>query len=386
MEDLSHKKQLLAVKRVQEEMKKAEENLTKMNIGWLETLMDAHCLPLHTEIAECDVQDMERKYKGRYKLANAYYSGKSIGVPLATVTLTGNDLLNNKVDRAFNVEFGRVQWGGMSTTKAAKEITFVNNGDIEFSKHKITKATSYFLNSEMNVLSDYYSFDIDYVLDDERTYCTSFKHEKYALEQKDGILKEGIKGIEINRDLESGRKVVRVLKKANKRSRSDKESLYFEAGFNKDNTLAYGVLNINTLKSNKKANGTYRLVYGNGKGVHVYFYSRKGIRYELTTDPKVLYLITLILNPLVQKDGLDDKAVVNFVSAVYTAIANATGTIEYDVEPIAIAETELVNKIKEFRDAIPIEGLLKRINVSLDRIMNQMIKKPLSPNKSGYRR
>jgi len=117
METLDDETQMIAVERVLEEMQKAEEYVKdwnacwyeqlldahclplhyeyvkNWNACWYEQLLDAHCLPLHYEIGEADVREMERKYEPRYKLANAYHSGDSIGIPLAKETLVGDNSL-----------------------------------------------------------------------------------------------------------------------------------------------------------------------------------------------------------------------------------------------------------------------------------------------------
>ncbi len=96
METLDNETQMIAVEKVLEEMQKAEEYVKNWNACWYERLLDAHCLPLHCEIGEADVRDMERKYEPRYRLANAYYSGDRIGIPLAKETLVGDNTLTGE--------------------------------------------------------------------------------------------------------------------------------------------------------------------------------------------------------------------------------------------------------------------------------------------------
>ena len=114
MEILDKESQLIAVEKVLEEMQKAEECVKSWNASWWEQLLDAHCLPLHYEIGEADVRDMERKYESRYKLANAFYSADSIGIPLARETLVGNNTLTGERSKEFEVKFGRIDWYGMN--------------------------------------------------------------------------------------------------------------------------------------------------------------------------------------------------------------------------------------------------------------------------------
>ena len=134
METLDNETQMIAVEKVLEEMQKAEEYVKNWNACWYEQLLDAHCLPLHYEIGEADVRDMERKYEPRYRLANAYHSGDSIGIPLAKETLVGDNTLTGERNINFECEFGRIDWFGMHSHKATRHFSFNNNGIIEFSK------------------------------------------------------------------------------------------------------------------------------------------------------------------------------------------------------------------------------------------------------------
>ena len=45
MEQINEEMQIIAVEKVLEEMKKAEEFVMQWNSSWYEQLLDAHCLP-----------------------------------------------------------------------------------------------------------------------------------------------------------------------------------------------------------------------------------------------------------------------------------------------------------------------------------------------------
>ena len=134
MEQINEEMQMIAVEKVLEEMKKAEEFVMQWNSSWYEQLLDAHCLPFHYELGEADVRDIERKYEPRYKLSNAYYSGESIGIPLIKETLVGDNTLTGERNVSFECEFGRVDWYGMNSHKSSRHFSFNNNGDISFKK------------------------------------------------------------------------------------------------------------------------------------------------------------------------------------------------------------------------------------------------------------
>ncbi len=134
METLDKETQIIVVEKVLEEMQKAEEYVKSWNASWYEQLLDAHCLPLHYEIGEADVRAMENKYALRYRLANAYYSGDSIGIPLAKATLVGNNTKTGERNINFECEFGRIDWHGMTSHKSNRSFSFNNNGEISFKK------------------------------------------------------------------------------------------------------------------------------------------------------------------------------------------------------------------------------------------------------------
>ena len=165
MEKLSEQEQIETVNRVLGEMKKAEKIVCNWNASWLEQLLDAYCIPMYGEISEYDVREVEKKYSPRYKLANAFYSEESTGVPLAVEILRVNDSLSAKRDIQITCKFGRINWHGMYSHKAERNFSFYNNGNIEFSNDVTKKLTkqhpeqiSY--KTMFNVLSNNFNIDI----------------------------------------------------------------------------------------------------------------------------------------------------------------------------------------------------------------------------------
>ena len=167
MEFLDKENQLIAVEKVLEEMQKAEECVKSWNASWWEQLLNAHCLPLHYNVGEADVRDMEKKYGSRYKLANAFKSADSIGIPLAKKILVGNNTLTGERCKKFEVEFGRIDWCHMKSRKSTRHFSFYNDGTIKLYKDSKPKATikhprEFCYNTSFNVLSN--DFDISITL------------------------------------------------------------------------------------------------------------------------------------------------------------------------------------------------------------------------------
>ena len=280
MEILDKESRLIAVEKVLEEMQKAEECVKNWNASWWEQLLDAHCLPLHYEIGEADVRDMERKYEPRYKLANAFYSADSIGIPLAKETLVGNNTLTGERGKEFEVEFGRIDWYGMNSHKSTRHFSFNNNGTIELSKSSKSRPTlkhprriSY--NTSFNVLSN--DFDISITLD-QLTDDWRYKYNYLTLSLKGNILVEKFDDIEIIRDLSTGMRLVRIANKYDKRNKQNNASVTFEAALNPDDGLEYGAVAIQTHKGNGKVNGTYRFDVSRKKGIRANFILEKELK------------------------------------------------------------------------------------------------------------
>lgn len=60
MDQINKEMQVIAVEKVLEEMRRAEEIVMKWNASWYEQLLNAHCVSLHSEIGEFDVRKMEK--------------------------------------------------------------------------------------------------------------------------------------------------------------------------------------------------------------------------------------------------------------------------------------------------------------------------------------
>lgn len=377
MEILDKESQLIAVEKVLEEMQKAEECVKSWNASWWEQLLDAHCLPLHYEIGEADVRDMERKYESRYKLANAFYSADSIGIPLAKETLVGNNTLTGERGKEFEVEFGRIDWYGMNSHKSTRHFSFNNNGTIEFSKSSKARSTlkhprriSY--NTSFNVLSN--DFDIAITLDQlTDDWREKYKYDYLTLSLKGNILVEKFDDIEIIRDLSTGMRLVRIAKKYDKRNKQNNASVAFEAALNPDDSLEYGAVAIQTHKGNGKVNGTYRFDVSRKKGVRANFYSRKGVKVDLTSNPALLGTANTLLLPQANSNNSGDIIVSNFANSTQEAIAkNLTEKVisfdnsDFNMESVNQAERRIFEMVKCIRGELPLPGLIDRIDNCLE--------------------
>lgn len=381
MEILDRETQLIAVEKVLEEMQKAEEYVKSWNASWWEQLLDAHCLPLHYEIGEADIRDMERKYEPRYKLANAFYSADSIGIPLAKETLVGNNTLSGERCKEFDVEFGRIDWYGMNSHKSTRHFSFNNNGIIEFSKStkvgkkqtlQHPKRISY--NTSFNVLSN--DFDVSITLDQlTEDWKEKYKYDYLTLSLKGNILIEKFNDIKIMRDLSTGMRLVRIIKKYDKGHRQNNASVAFEAALNPDDSLEFGAVAIETHKGNGKVNGTYRFDVSRKKGVRANFYSRKGVKVDLTSNPALLGTANTLLLSTQNSNNSGDMIVSDFANSTQLAIAKnlsekviSFDNSDFNMESVNQAERRIIEMVKCIRGELPLSGLIDRIDSCIEMI------------------
>ena len=376
MEQINEEKQMIAVEKVLEEMKKAEEFVMQWNSSWYEQLLDAHCLPFHHELGEADVRDMERKYEPRYKLSNAYYSGESIGIPLIKETLVGDNTLTGERNVNFECEFGRIDWYGMNSHKSSRHFSFNNNGDISFKKDvkrqqtiQHPKQISY--ETAFNVLSN--DFTIKITIDElTQDWRNKYKYDYLTLSLDGNILTEKFNDIEIIQDLNTGVKIVRIAKKYDKRNKDNNASVAFEAVLNADDSLEMGAVAINTHKGNGKVNGTYRFDVSRKKGIRANFYSRKGVKVDLTTNPMLLGTANTLLLPSPNSQNNGDIIVSNFANSTQNAIVkNLTEKVisfdnsDFNMEAVKQAELRIIEMVKCIKGELPLYGLVERIDSCL---------------------
>ena len=111
-----------------------------------------------------------------------------------------------------------------------------------------------------------------------------------------------------------------------------------------------GAVAINTHKGNSKVNGTYRFDVSRKKGIRANFYSRKGIKVDLTTNPILL-------------------RTANFANSTQNAIAkNLTKKIisfdnsDFNMEAVKQAELRIIEMVKCIKGELPLSGLVERID------------------------
>lgn len=352
--------QAIAVKKILEEMRKAEQLLIKYNISCYEQLLDSHCLPLYYELSGSDVREMERKYGDRYKLFNAFYNVDSIGVPLIKKTLIGNNLLTAESNISFECEFGKIEWDQVGSSKVHRHFVFNNDGNIFFSKDdrvgetlRHPKSISY--NATFNVLSNDFDMQIKVgELLDDANY--KHKYEYYTLAMKNDNVIHRYNDIETITNLNTGTKLIKIKKDT---------SIAFDIKLNSNNELENCSFISNTHKTNGKINGTYRFNANKDKGISFVFYSRKGNKKDLLNGEilnklnNILFALNIndlmcVMEKIISKDMVDVN--INFSN--------------YNLQFFNQLEQKTINMVKCIKGELPLSGLNERITNCLPIIKN----------------
>lgn len=372
MKNLDRETQIIAVEKVLEEMKVAEEFLLKQGACWME-----QCLDARTKNDMYYIRDIQEKYNDYYVLDQIKIYDKSKDLPLRKAILEGN------YDDKYLCEFDKILWG-MTSNKSRRHFSFKNNGEIKFSKShpadptvKHPKSISY--KTSYNVLSDDVMIELiiyDYVegLKEPRT-----NHMLMSL--NGNILTRKYNGIEIVLDVTTGVKTVKIISDDNKYR--NYPSVFFEARFNADEIMEYGSLEVRTHKGNGKVNGTYRLDASLKKGIRARFISRKGINVDLTTNPMLANNANNLLLPVLDLKNDESVVMSEFSNATQKAVVQSLSdrgilfdSSDYNLAKIPEIEKHFTNTIKEIKGELLLNGLVERINKCLaliDREQNLQI-------------
>lgn len=366
MELLDKETQQEAVERVLEEMRMASEFVESWNAAWWEQCLDAYSESLYN-IGMGDVQDIEKRYREQYVLANVYHPENRVGEPLRRV------ILEDDYGREYECEFGRIEWDDMNSHKSKRFFAFSNDGKIEFTKSPIgfptpnhPRTISY--NTSFNVLSSDFEIIIT-VSQFTNNHFEKSGNDYGRLSLKGNILVESFGDIEIMRNLSTGERLVRIAKKYNKRDRQNNASVTFEAVLNPDNSLEYGAAVIETHKGNGKVNGTYKFDASRKKGARANFYSRKGVKIDLTNNPALLRNVSALLLPAGNSNNTGGVIVSDFANSTQVAVAKkikervvSFDNSDFNMEAVNQAERRILEMVKCIRGELPLSGLVERID------------------------
>ncbi len=355
MEKLDYDTQLEAVGLVLEEMRKLEEHFESENVSWQEEYYDAYCLPLHYEIGEADVRDMQAKYGDTYKLSNAFYFANTISVPLARKILIGNNTLTGEYDKEFRVDFGRIEWPIISK-KMKRRFSFNCDGTIKLSK---TPKSNYkfpreiFYDTSYNVLSDNFDVSIGFstLIDASNS---EYQYSRIELSLKDNILFERFNALEIQRNLTTG---IVTIKPVMEYGSKNGVSMSVEIVLNSEGTLKNAAIVIKKKNKRGKVCRTYRFDIS----------SKKGLRISFADNPELQKEVSELL-PIIFDDvqGEDLKV---FVDPTLNDIIPGEKIEVPDVKnKIDQIENSILNEVKGIKGELLLSGLIDRIDNCLEKV------------------
>lgn len=361
MELTDEESRIQAVEKVLEEMHHAEEMLMSWNFGgWLETYEES---------------TIDEGYFHNFYNDNVDYSKEQskINFNQATDKISGIPLRHITVEDKYNCQVTKIKWSQINTKNAKRTITFSNDGNISLEKRTTKKETpkhpiSASYEIEYNVLTN--EFEVLYNV--YRLMPSSFKKYQYDvlyLKVSGDILIKKYNDIEIIENLTTGQRTIKIAKKYD---RNKTDSVVFNANLDREGVLVRGSLEINTHKRNGKINGTYRMDVSPEKGVRANFYSRKGVKVDLTTKPALLSSTTALMLPSTteKKDNSTGLTIVNgFANSTQNAIAKSMSgrTInfnptEFNMGAVLEAEKRIIEMLKSIRSESPLYGLGDRID------------------------
>lgn len=346
------------VEKVVKEMILAERKLLEWNANWWEYNDELGTIKKYFDLDYEYRKKLEiTKFLDDLKLQYKIEEKKDIP-PIRTI----------KFNDKYDIDIYKIEWNNIKTNNCLRELTFNSNGNISLSKRnnkKSVKKNQKVINyqTEYNVNSLDFNLDI-YIYPD----CNFFNEsEKISIELIGSNLIKKYDGIEIMENLSTGEKHIRVTKE-------DKSKIILEAKLNEENTLEKGFVEIKSKKGNGKINGTYRFDLDKEKKITANFYSRKGKKIDLTTNPLLLQHVLLLTEQSLNRDETIAKDIVmNVTNNMQEAILNNINErkIEVDqkyfsMENIIEKDKEVTNVLKQIKGEIPLIGLTERINFVLE--------------------
>ncbi len=155
-------------------------------------------------------------------------------------------------------------------------------------------------------------------------------------------------------------------------------TIIFEATLNPDENLERVTFEINTHKGNGKINGTYRFDLSKEKGMSANFYSRKGIKIDMTTNPILLEIANNLLLLASNNKNSGDIIISNFATSTQNAIAKnlsqrviSFDSSNFNIKAIKQSEVAVIELLKTIKGELPLAGLVERVNNCLELINKQ---------------
>lgn len=344
---------------IRDEIASAERNLLSWDVNWHEKYSDVY-VPKSCFDDTPSIDDEINKKIGSYGI-NVYrvYIDKLNRLPIKII----------RIDDKYDCEASVVEWNNITTHNSTRNIEFRNDGDILLSKDSKRKK-GYSYDAEYNVLSDNFSLDMRRISSADK-YFSPVDRCSISVEDDRVIKKCG--SIVIIDDLSTGKKTLQIGTPSPRR-RDGARGVLFEATYDEEGNLEKSSLVLNTFKCHGKVNGTYRLDASKKKGVRANFYSRKGKRVDLSSNP--LICESLKKMALLYFDGDLEK---NIISEYFDVMQehiemgfNNTSTTpvlgDLGMDLVSDMDKRFIELLKTIKGELPLSGLTERVEKLLDKL------------------
>ena len=364
---LNSENQMLAIEKVLEEMQKAEETINSWNAMWWEEYVD--CV-LPQEYFDRFHWENEKLDSEVSKIDQKTETDKYNGIPLKNIVLGGK----------YSCDIGTISWHGIKTNNSIRRIVFHNDGSIYLEKNSIKNQTekrprriSY--NASYNVLLN--DFNISIILDQlTNDWIQKYQNMFFLMALKDNVLTERFDNIEIVKDFHQKTKLIKITKKV------EEKTVIFEGKLDTKNNVEIATITINTHKGNGKINGIYRIGVNRKKEIFANFYSRKGIKFDLTIDPMLLNTARELLLSISNSQKDRDDIIADFVNSFLNIIDKSLikedvnfDNFEINMATVKQIENRIIEMIKSIKGELPLQGLIQRIDncLNLNDIENRQL-------------
>lgn len=359
--NLTKNEQILAVERVLNEMKYAEDFLKKLNLSWTETLYDTKSDNLYN-LSLMDLDLLQKKYQNYYNLVDLSDTDSD------TIPLKRVELIDDYYQKKFIFKFNGISWNEINSKKTNSNIDFHNNGSIIYERknsklnRKTNKDVSY--NLSYNVLSD------DYTLEYSKNFNNKFLNDITLCKHNSKLLKR-INNIEIIEDIENKEKKINI--KGNRKRGRYNISIDYSSELNSDNSLNKSNLYITSFKNNQEF-VKYSFSIDENKFIAKHI-DENGNVTDITKNPRLLDMVINFIVGGTEELSFEFKVIKEYldnylkVAKEYIYKKDITNKeFKYSFDTIEEVDKKIVDSIKNIIGEIPLKGFKERFNNSLNRV------------------
>lgn len=283
-----------------------------------------------------------------------------------------------KIENFEDDDFTTVEWYDINTKKTVRRIIFKGNGDISLDKQSKNYSKKIHYNASYNVTSDDFTLDIGIFTIDKKTRKQN--SDQIMISIKDDILTERLNDITIITDLETGKKKISINKDYDCMYRyNNMPGVNFNACLDEDGKIISANAVVTLHKRNGKVNGSYRFDANKEKGIRACYYTRKGKKIDMISNPMLMEKAYKLLNDKINENEI---VVRDFANATqYSLINNGNDRLinfdysNFSVDAINEAIEKIRNTVGSISGELPLEGLSERLELYFDKVNEKNVNK-----------